>query len=119
MNTRSLRRANGIRLQSVFLGTKEALATLKTIDRLKKANLRRRVEETLYYLFLILTVGLFLLFIPLHSRFLQKEAEKPVQGQPSEMITHRETNATGERERVVTTAAELLATWIAELPTHE
>ena len=73
------------------------------MTRINKIKLRKKVEAALYYLFLIVTVGLFLLFIPLQSRVLH---------QVDENITYRDTNATGERELLDVSKTESLVEWL-------
>jgi hypothetical protein len=69
------------------------------MKRLKEIKIGRRVGVAFYYLFIIITVGMFLLFIPLRSKLLHSGDEN---------ITKRDTNAglTGEREVVLVSEPE-------------
>ena len=92
---------------------------MEAMKRLSQIKLRRRVETLLYYVFLIITVGAFLLFIPLHSRFLEKKSVSAPGEDATEMITHRETNATGERAFVDNSIHTDFVFWVKDLQSQK
>lgn len=86
---------------------------MEASDRMKDTKWGKQVVSILYYAFLVFTVGAFLLFIPLHSGLTKKSGE-PSHPSSEEMITHRDTNATGERELVDASGETTFVFWLKE-----
>lgn len=80
---------------------------------MKHTEWGKRVTSVLYYAFLVLTVGAFLLFIPLHSGLVKKNGSEASHPSSNDAVTHRDTNATGEV--VVQSTPEIhFVNWIEE-----
>lgn len=85
------------------------------MNRIRDTKWGKRVGGVLYYAFLILTVGAFLVFIPLHSGLVKSNGDDASNPSSNKMVTHRDTNGTGETEVVlVAPRATDFVYWIEE-----